>query len=68
MAGPLLEKYLKGRKGVTVENRRRILRLIENMTMGRRLGSDVLYRVHPLVQRSIETSSKLAGSYIHKMW
>ena len=47
MAGPLLEKYLKGRKGVTVENRRRILRLIENMTMGRRLGADVLNRVHP---------------------
>ena len=33
--GPLLEKYLAGRKGVDVENRRRILRLIENMTMGR---------------------------------
>ena len=33
--GPLLEKYLAGRKGVNVENRRRILRLIENMTMGR---------------------------------
>jgi len=35
VTGPLLEKYLKGRDGVTVENRRRILRLIENMTMGR---------------------------------
>ena len=33
--GPLLRKYLKGRKGVDVENRMRILRLIENMTMGR---------------------------------
>lgn len=33
--GPLLEKYLAGRKGVDVENKRRILRLIENMTMGR---------------------------------
>jgi len=33
--GPLLEKYLKGRPGVTTENRMRILRLIENMTMGR---------------------------------
>ena len=32
---PLLEKYLAGRKGVDVENRARILRLIENMTMGR---------------------------------
>ncbi|HEX7208985.1 MAG TPA: 4-hydroxyphenylacetate 3-hydroxylase N-terminal domain-containing protein, partial [Nitrososphaeraceae archaeon] len=34
-AGPLLEKYLKGRKGVSTENRVRILRLIENMTLGR---------------------------------
>src|SRR5690242_6154113 len=33
--GPLLEKYLKGKKGVSTENRMRILRLIENMTLGR---------------------------------
>jgi len=33
--GPLLKKYLVGRKGVDVENRMRVLRLIENMTMGR---------------------------------
>ena len=33
--GRLLRKYLVGRKGVNVENRTRILRLIENMTMGR---------------------------------
>lgn len=33
--GPMLRKYLAGRKGVDVENRMRILRLIENMTMGR---------------------------------
>jgi 4-hydroxybutyryl-CoA dehydratase / vinylacetyl-CoA-Delta-isomerase len=32
---PLLEKYLAGRPGVSVDNRRRVLRLIENMTMGR---------------------------------
>ena len=35
ITGPLLEKYLKGKKGVSTENRVRILRLIENMTMGR---------------------------------
>ncbi len=34
-AGPLLKKYLAGRKGADVENRMRILRLIENMTLGR---------------------------------
>lgn len=33
--GPLLKKYLAGRKGTDVENRMRILRLIENMTLGR---------------------------------
>jgi 4-hydroxybutyryl-CoA dehydratase/vinylacetyl-CoA-Delta-isomerase len=32
---PILEKYLKAKPGVSVDNRRRVLRLIENMTMGR---------------------------------
>jgi 4-hydroxybutyryl-CoA dehydratase/vinylacetyl-CoA-Delta-isomerase len=35
IAGPMLKKFLVGRKGVDVENRMRILRLIENMTLGR---------------------------------
>lgn len=33
--GPLLEKYFKGRTSVSTEDRARILRLIENMTLGR---------------------------------
>jgi 4-hydroxybutyryl-CoA dehydratase/vinylacetyl-CoA-Delta-isomerase len=33
--GPLLDKYLQGREGVATEDRMRVLRLIENMTMGR---------------------------------
>jgi 4-hydroxybutyryl-CoA dehydratase / vinylacetyl-CoA-Delta-isomerase len=33
--GPMLRKYLVGRDGVDVEDRLRMLRLIENMTMGR---------------------------------
>ena len=33
--GHLLEKYLKGKADVSTEHRMRILRLIENMTMGR---------------------------------
>jgi 4-hydroxybutyryl-CoA dehydratase/vinylacetyl-CoA-Delta-isomerase len=33
--GPLLEKYLKGRADVPAEHRIRIMRLIENMTLGR---------------------------------
>jgi 4-hydroxybutyryl-CoA dehydratase / vinylacetyl-CoA-Delta-isomerase len=35
LTGPLLKKYFKGRADVPVENRMRILRLIENMTLGR---------------------------------
>ena len=35
VTGPLLQKYLATRPGVSVDNRRRVLRLIENMTMGR---------------------------------
>ena len=34
-AGPILHKYLKGADEVTTEDRMRILRLIENMTLGR---------------------------------
>ena len=33
--GPLLDKYFRGRKGVPTEWRVRVLRLIENMTLGR---------------------------------
>ena len=33
--GPQLEKYLKGKQDVPTENRMRMLRLIENMTLGR---------------------------------
>ena len=33
--GPLIEKYLAGRRDIPVEDRVRMLRLIENMTLGR---------------------------------
>jgi 4-hydroxybutyryl-CoA dehydratase/vinylacetyl-CoA-Delta-isomerase len=33
--GPLLDKYLRGREDVPTEHRMRVLRLIENMTLGR---------------------------------
>jgi 4-hydroxybutyryl-CoA dehydratase/vinylacetyl-CoA-Delta-isomerase len=35
VVGPLLAKYLKGRADAPVEHRVRMLRLIENMTLGR---------------------------------
>mmetsp|Transcript_20638 Transcript_20638/g.33290 ORF Transcript_20638/g.33290 Transcript_20638/m.33290 type:complete len:568 (+) Transcript_20638:59-1762(+) len=71
VAGPLLNKFLVGKKGVTMENRRRILRLIENLTMGRNAigflsesmhgaGSPQAQRV--LIQRlmNLEMKKKLA--------
>ncbi|HKP57820.1 MAG TPA: 4-hydroxyphenylacetate 3-hydroxylase N-terminal domain-containing protein [Polyangiales bacterium] len=33
--GPILRKYLKANPKVSIDNRRRVLRLIENMTLGR---------------------------------
>ena len=35
IAGPILKKYLKGKDDIPVEHRQRMLRLIENMTLGR---------------------------------
>jgi 4-hydroxybutyryl-CoA dehydratase/vinylacetyl-CoA-Delta-isomerase len=32
--GPVIQKYLKGIEGVSTENRLKILRLIENLTLG----------------------------------
>ena len=70
-AGPLLRKYLAGRKGVDVENRMRILRLIENMTMGRNAvgyltesmhgaGSPQAQRIQIQRQMQLGYKSKLA--------
>ena len=69
--GPLLKKYLKGRKGVDVENRLRILRLIENMTMGRNAvgyltesmhgaGSPQAQRIQIARQMQLEYKKQLA--------
>jgi 4-hydroxybutyryl-CoA dehydratase / vinylacetyl-CoA-Delta-isomerase len=69
--GPLLEKYLKGRKGVSTENRIRILRLIENMTLGRNAvgyltesmhgaGSPQAQRIQIARQMQLEYKKKLA--------
>jgi 4-hydroxybutyryl-CoA dehydratase / vinylacetyl-CoA-Delta-isomerase len=70
-AGPLLEKYLKGRKGVSTENRVRVLRLIENMTLGRNAvgyltesmhgaGSPQAQRIQIARQMQLEYKKKLA--------
>ena len=73
VTGPLLRKYLKGRSDVTVENRLRILRLIENMTMGRNAvgyltesmhgaGSPQAQRIQIARQSDLEYKKKLAKS------
>jgi 4-hydroxybutyryl-CoA dehydratase/vinylacetyl-CoA-Delta-isomerase len=69
--GPILEKYLKGRKGVSTENRVRVLRLIENMTLGRNAvgyltesmhgaGSPQAQRIQIARQSQLEEKKKIA--------
>lgn len=74
--GPALRKFLKGRDGVSVENRARLLRLIENMTLGRNAVGYLTESMHgagsPQAQRiqiarqmnlkdKTELAKKLAG-------
>jgi len=69
--GPLLRKYLKGRAEIDTEDRIRILRLIENMTMGRNAvgyltesmhgaGSPQAQRVQIARQSQLEFRKELA--------
>jgi 4-hydroxybutyryl-CoA dehydratase/vinylacetyl-CoA-Delta-isomerase len=69
--GPLLRKYLKARDGVDVEDRARILRLIENMTLGRNAvgyltesmhgaGSPQAQRIQIARQMNLEQKKALA--------
>src|SRR5438093_10746810 len=73
VTGPLLEKYLKGRKGVSTENRMRILRVIENMTLGRNAvgyltesmhgaGSPQAQRIQIARQMQLQYKKKVANS------
>lgn len=69
--GPLLEKYLKGKADVNTEDRVRILRLIENMTLGRNAvgyltesmhgaGSPQAQRIQIMRQMQVDYKKKLA--------
>jgi 4-hydroxybutyryl-CoA dehydratase/vinylacetyl-CoA-Delta-isomerase len=71
--GPLLKKYLRGRDGVRVEDRARILRLIENMTLGRNAvgyltesmhgaGSPQAQRIQIARQMNLEAKKEMAKS------
>lgn len=70
VAGPLLKKYLAGRKGVDVENRMRILRLIENMTLGRNAVGYLTESMHgagsPQAQR-IQIARQMQLGYKKKL-
>jgi 4-hydroxybutyryl-CoA dehydratase/vinylacetyl-CoA-Delta-isomerase len=69
--GPLLEKYLQGRADIPVEDRVRMLRLIENMTLGRNAvgylteslhgaGSPQAQRIQILRGMDVETKKRYA--------
>ncbi len=68
--GPLIKKYLVGRKGVDVENKIRILRLIENMTLGRNAVGYLTESMHgagsPQAQR-IQISRQMQLGYKKKL-
>lgn len=69
--GPILEKYLQGRADIPVEDRVRMLRLIENMTLGRNAvgylteslhgaGSPQAQRIQILRGMNVETKKRYA--------
>ena len=71
VAGPLLQKYFKGREDIPVEQRVRILRLIESMTLGRNAvgyltesmhgaGSPQAQRIQLLRTMEVEKKKNLA--------
>ncbi|MBM2852429.1 MAG: 4-hydroxybutyryl-CoA dehydratase [Candidatus Nitrosotenuis sp.] len=70
VVGPLLKKYLVGRKGVDVENRVRVLRLIENMTLGRNAVGYLTESMHgagsPQAQR-IQIARQMQLGYKKKL-
>ncbi|MGH8539120.1 MAG: 4-hydroxyphenylacetate 3-hydroxylase C-terminal domain-containing protein, partial [Stenotrophobium sp.] len=68
--GALLKKYLQGREGFSAEERARILRLIENMTLGRNAVGYLTESMHgagsPQAQR-IEISRAMQLEYKRRL-
>jgi 4-hydroxybutyryl-CoA dehydratase/vinylacetyl-CoA-Delta-isomerase len=58
--GGVIRKYLKGRKDIDVEDRLRILRLIENMTLGRNAVGYLTESMHGAGQMQREFKKQLA--------
>ena len=74
--GPVIEKYLKAAPGVTVENRLRVLRLIENLCLGTAavgyrtesmhgVGSPQAQRIMIARQGGLEHKKELAKAIAH---
>ena len=74
--GPVIEKYLKAAPGVTVENRLRVLRLIENLCLGTAavgyrtesmhgVGSPQAQRIMITRQGGLEHKKELAKAIAH---
>ena len=70
ITGPLLEKYLRGKKGIPTEIRMRMLRLIENMTLGRNAVGYLTESMHgagsPQAQR-IQIARQMQLGYKKKL-
>ena len=76
MLGPVIEKYMKASPGVTVENRLRIMRLIENLCLGTAAvgyrtesmhgaGSPQAQRIMIARQGNLEHKKELAKAIAH---
>ena len=68
--GPILRKYLAGKNGINVENKMKILRLIENMTLGRNAVGYLTESMHgagsPQAQR-IQIARQMQLNYKKKL-
>lgn len=66
IVGPILEKYLRGRENVPVEHRRRMLRLIENMTLGRNAVGYLTESLHGAGSPQAQRIQILRGMEVEK--
>ena len=64
--GPLLEKYLKGKSNLPVEHRQRMLRLIENMTLGRNAVGYLTESLHGAGSPQAQRVQILRGMEVEK--
>ncbi len=64
--GPLLEKYLKGKSNLPVQHRQRMLRLIENMTLGRNAVGYLTESLHGAGSPQAQRIQILRGMEVEK--